>query len=483
MVMLSGCAVGPDYKMPSLFLPDHWSSAEEVTQSAKAPELSAWWRRLNDPMLNKLIEDAVAGNLDVATAKAKVREARAGYREAGGKLLPSLNASGSASRSKSASRSSTSNSSVTNTFQAGFDSNWEIDLFGANRRNLEAAQYGMDAAEEDLRATLLTLIGDVASNYAEARGLQARITLAQQTAASQRETESLIRNKFEAGASSAVDIANATGQASNTEANIPSLQISYTQTVHRLSVLTGRAPTELDNSLDKPEPIPIPTLPIPTGVPADILSARPDVRLAERKLAQSTSLIGKAEAARYPSISLTGNIGTSGSRLGDLGKSTSISWSFGPSLSLPIFNGGQLDAAVEVAQAQRDQSYIALRSSVLTALEDVENAIISLAQEQIRNEKLAVTVASYRQSASLLRILYDTGSTSFLDVLDADRSLYSAEDALISSNLAITTSYIALNKALGGGWDGTINSETPEIIDTDTGPHAIAPVSQRNIQE
>lgn len=476
-MLLTGCSVGPDYKMPNLTLPGQWSEAE-ATQRAKVPELSSWWQRLNDPLLNTLISDAVAGNLDVASAKAKVRLARASFREAGGTLLPSLDASGSATRAKSASRSSTASNPITNTFQAGFDAAWELDLFGANRRNLEAALYGMDAAEEDLRAALLTLIGDVASNYAEARGLQERIDLAKRTAASQRESEALTRNKFEAGASSAVDIANATGQASNTEANIPALIITYGQTVHRLSVLTGRAPTELDTRLAAPAPIPSPALPIPTGVPADILSARPDVRLAERQLAQYTSLIGKAEAARYPNISLSGNIATSGSRLGDLGKGTSISWSFGPALTLPIFNGGQLKAAVDAAEAQRDQYYLALRTAVLTALEDVENAIISLAQERIRNEKLSAAAAAYRQSATLLRTLYETGSTSFLDVLDAERSLYSAEDSLISSDIAIATSYIALNKALGGGWDGTIDSSQPEIIDTGTGPHLATPVSQ-----
>ena len=480
--LLAGCAVGPDYKMPSLTLPGQWSETD-ATQPAKVPELSTWWRRLNDPLLNTLIDDAVSGNLDVATAKAKVRVARAGFREAGGTLLPSVDASGSATRKKSASGSSTTSNPITNTFQAGFDASWELDLFGSNRRNLEAALYGMDAAEEELRAALLTLIGDVASNYAQARGLQARIDLAKRTAASQRESEALTRNKFEAGASSAVDIANATGQASNTEANIPALIITYAQTVHRLSVLTGRAPTELDSRLDAPASIPAPALPIPTGVPADILSARPDVRLAERQLAQYTSLIGKAEAARYPNISLSGNIATSGSRLGDLGKGTSISWSFGPTLTLPIFNGGQLKAAVDSAEAQRDQYYLALRSAVLTALEDVENAIISLAQERVRNEKLSAAAAAYRQSATLLRTLYETGSTSFLDVLDAERSLYSAEDSLLTSDLAIATSYIALNKALGGGWDGAIDSTKPEIIDTGTGPHLSAPISQGNIAQ
>ena len=469
---LAACSVGPDYQTPAVSLPAQWGEAKSV-KSTEPPQLSQWWRRLDDPTLNALIEEAVQSNLDVASAKAKIREARAQYRQAGGTLLPSVEGSGSATRDKSGLSTSTS-SRPYNQFQAGLDASWELDLFGANRRSVEAAGYGMDAAEEELRSTLLTLVGDIASNYAAARGYQARIDLARRTAASQRETAGLIRDKFEAGASSAVDVANATGQASSTEADIPTLESGYAEAVHRLGVLTGRVPAALVERLARVAPIPSPRLPIPTGVPADILLSRPDVRLAERQLAQYTAMIGQAEAARYPSISLVGSVATSSTRIGDLAKNSSISWSFGPSLNVPIFNGGQLKAAVDIAEAQRDQYYLAFRSSVLTALEDVENATIALAQERIREEKLASSVTAYREAATLARSLYQTGSSSFLDQLDAERSLYSAEDSFIQSRIAIANDYIALNKALGGGWDGVIDASTPEIVDTDTGPHAAA---------
>ncbi|CAM5765341.1 efflux transporter outer membrane subunit [Bosea minatitlanensis] len=471
--LLAGCVVGPDYQKPVLALPLAWGQAK-AAKPAKPPALAAWWRRLNDPLLDALIREAVAGNLDVATAKAKIREARASYRQAVGALFPTVDGSGSATRAKSVSAGSGS-IATGNQFQAGLDASWELDLFGANKRAVEAARYGMDASEEELRATLLTLIGDVASNYVQARGYQARIALARRTAASQRETAALTRTKFEAGASSAVDVANAAGQAATTEANIPDLQSAHAEAVHRLSVLTGRAPAALSRRLGKPGAIPRPRLPIPTGVPADLLASRPDIRLAERQYAQSTAKIGQAQAARYPSVSLTGSIATTGTRLGDLGKSSSISWSFGPTLTVPIFNGGQLKAAVEVAEAQRDQSFLAYRSSVLSALEDVENAIVSLAQERIKSARLAVSVANYREAASLGRSLYRAGTQSFLDLLEAERSLYSAEDSLIASQVAVATDYIALNKALGGGWSGTIDSGKPEIVDIATGPHLATP--------
>lgn len=467
---LAGCVVGLDYQKPFLAMPANWSDQKKATP-AKPPQLSRWWQRLRDPELNALVEEAVAGNLDVATAKAKIREARANYRETAGTLLPSVDGSASATRNKnSSSTSGGAASDPYSQYQAGFDASWELDLFGANRRSVEAARYGLDASVEELRSTLLTLVGDVASNYAQARGYQARIQLAQRAAASQKETAALTRTMAQAGMSTAADVAKAMGQASSTEADVPALQASYAQSVHRLSVLTGRAPAALTERLKRSAPIPAPRLPIPTGIPADVLLSRPDVRMAERQYAQYTARIGQAEAARYPSVSLTGDIDTSAFKVGDLGKNSTIGWSFGPTLSVPIFNAGQLKAAVEVAKAQRDQYFIAYRSSVLTALEEVENAIVSLRQERIRNAKLASSAKSYGNAARLERSRYQSGETSLLDVLDAERSLYSAEDDLLQSRISIAADYIALNKALGGGWDGAVDSAKPEIVDVKTGP-------------
>lgn len=474
--VLAGCAVGPDYRTPTVTgLPTHW---EQTTPQAAVDQLklTRWWDGFHDPILTALIDQAVAGNLNVASAKAKIREARASYEQSTGRFLPSLTLSAGATRSNSTSPMATQ--SVSNLFRSGFDASWEIDLFGANRRNAEAASYGLDAAEEELRATLLTLIGDVASGYIDLRAYQSRILYATNTAKSQRANADLTRTRYEAGAVSAVDMGNAEGQASNSEATIPSLQSAYMATLHRLSILTGQQPTALMASLGAIAPVPMPPLPVATGVPADILLNRPDVRLAERRLAQATARIGQAEAARYPSVSLTGNIATSALQFGDLAKHSTIGWSFGPSISIPLFKGGQLKAAVEVARAQRDQNFIAYQSSVLTALEDVENAVVALSQEQLRNKKLTVAVENYRKSTELSRSLYQIGATSLLDVLTAERSLYSAEDPLIQSQAAIAKYYIALNKALGGGWRDAVDVSSPRVEDTDTGPRLVNTTGQ-----
>lgn len=469
---LAGCAVGPEYETPALTVPAHWGAKPRVEA---VPDLKAWWRRMNDPLLDALMDEAVAGNLDVASAKAAVRSARATYRQQVGALFPQVTGNASGTRGDNGGRVGSGGDVTVDSgygqYQAGLDASWEIDLFGANRRGVEAAIFGVDASVDSLDAVLLTLVGDVASNYADARGYQAQIALSRRTAASQRETAALTRRMLDAGAASAVDTANATGQVASTEANIPELEAALAASVHRLSVLTGQPPAALSQRMAQVRPVPSPRLPVARGIPADVLTNRPDVRATERQLGQSTALIGQAEANRYPAISLSGNINATGTQLGDLGRASSISWSFGPSLTVPIFTGGQLKAAVDGAEAQRDQSFVAYKAAVLLALEEVENASVSLSQQRIKTGKLAAAVAAYRESTRLSRSLYENGSSSFLDVLTAERSLYSAEASLIQSRVATTKYYIALNKALGGGWDGMVDTSQPEVVDGYTGPH------------
>lgn len=469
---LAGCAVGPDYNGAAISLPTSWPKQPGAGKAAVsgAPELAEWWTRLRDPTLNRLVDGAVGGSLDVAAARARVRQANASYDQAVGALFPTVDGSGSARRSLTGSTPSTP---PYNNVRGGAAASWEVDLFGANRRAVEAAKYGLDASAEDLRNTLLVLIGDIASNYVDARGFQARIALSRRTAKSQRDTEALVRTRLAAGGATALDVANAAGQAASTEASIPALETGLAQAIHRLSVLSGQPPSTLADVFRKSAPIPAPSWRVRIGIPADVLLNRPDVRLAERIFAQSTAQIGQATAALYPSVSLTGDISTSAARFGDLGRSSSISWSFGPSLSVPLFNAGKLRAAVAVSEAQRDQSFIAWRGSVLKALEEVENALVSLNQEGVRISKLGSAASNYGEALRLSRELYQSGNVSFLDVLTAERSSYSAESALVDSRINRARAWIDLNKALGGGWSGVVDASRPEIVDRNTGPHFV----------
>lgn len=469
---LAGCAVGPDYTgPPKLDMPREWSV--KPGSRRQTATLDRWWLRLRDPVLNRLIEQAVEANPDVAKAKAVVREARATVQQTSAGLLPSVSGSASVTGNKTSAGSA---SAVVDTapytlHQAGFDSSWELDLFGGTQRNIEAAVRGQQSAEEDLRDSLVTLIGDVAAYYVDARGYQARIELARRTSVSQRDTEKLTRSKYEAGSGNAVDLAKATAQAASTEANVPTYRAALAADIHRLGILLGRPPDAVASLMARPTPVPAPRMPLPTGLPADLLISRPDVASAERKLAQATAQIGAAEADRYPAVSLTGSVGTSALRAGDLAKYSSVSWSVGPSVTVPVFDAGKRLATVRIAEAQRDQAFATFHSTLLTALEDVENALVSLSQERVRAAKLTEAAKNYREAAQLSRSLFETGSASFIDVLDAERSLYSAEDSLIQSKVSAAKDYISLAKALGGGWTDPVETSTPIIVDTDTGPH------------
>lgn len=466
---LSACSVGPDYLGADLAVPGHFTEAART--NAPRSDLTHWWKTFRDPLLDQLVNEAVAGNLDIAAAAARIREARASRRVAVGGLMPGVTGDASAIESKTPGERTGPPSWL---FQAGLDASWELDLFGGQRRTVEAATRGVEAADADLRATLLTLIGDVATNYIELRGTQARIALARRTAASQRETAALTKSKFDAGSSSSLDLANANALAIATAAAIPQLEQARAQSIHRLGILVGREPGALVARLDRPTAVPAPHDRLRPGLPADLLSRRPDIARAERLLAQATAKIGVADAALYPSVSLTGSLATSASRIGDLGKRSTIGWSWGPTLTVPIFASGQLIAGVDVAGAQRDEARLALQSLVLTAMEDVENSLVALSQERVRAGQLGQAAAAYRQAAKLSKDLWQAGTAAFVDVLDAQRSLYSADDSLIQSRVSIATDAVALAKALGGGWDDPIVVDRPLIVDVNTGPHLVA---------
>jgi NodT family efflux transporter outer membrane factor (OMF) lipoprotein len=463
---LGGCAVGPVATPLDAPVPARWNEAPRA--KAKRAPIGDWWRAFNEPLLNALIEEAVAGNQSVAAAKAKVREARASRRMSAAALAPSV--SGGASATPQQSSAKTGGVAVYNQFAGGLDASWEIDIFGGNRRTLEASDFAARAAEDDLDAALLTLVGDVATYYIEARGYQARIALARSTAESQRKTAALTQTKFQVGSASAVDTSKAEALAANTEATIPPFRASFDHAVHRLGILTGRAPGALAQRMAAVRPIPTPRKALPLGLPADLLKNRPDVRAAEKRVAEYTAQIGAAEAQLYPKLSLTGSVSTNALRVEDFAKASTVAWSYGPSLSIPFFQGGKLTAQVDYAKATRDEYLTTWRATVLTALEDVENGIVALNQEKLHAKKLAESAAGYAKAATLSRSLYAMGSTSFLDVLDAERSLYSEQDTLLVSRIAIATDHVALAKALGGGWTKPVDPTAPEVIDANEGP-------------
>jgi NodT family efflux transporter outer membrane factor (OMF) lipoprotein len=340
-----------------------------------------------------------------------------------------------------------------NLWQAGLDATWEIDIFGGTRRSVEAATADLRAAEEDRRDVLVTLVGDVGSNYINLRGFQQQIDIARRNLKAQKHTAEITRKRFEAGFVGALDLANANAQIATTEATIPVFESSARAAIYNLGVLLGREPAALSEDLSKAAPIPPTPLEIPVGLPSELLRRRPDIRRAEAQLHAATARIGVATADLFPKFNLAGSFGLSASDVARLDKWNSNFWSWGPSVTWPIFAGGRIYWNIKVQDALTEQALLTYEKTVLTALKDVETALVAYAKEQERRKSLVTAVANNRKAVNLAMTLYVAGKSDFLNVLIAQRSLFATEDALALSTRTVDTSLIALYKALGGGWE------------------------------
>jgi len=465
LLTVAGCAVGPDYRPPETKVPENWDGQAAVHQalpSKTSPSpvtLVAWWHAFNDPTLSSLVEMAIRSNLDLRQAEARIRQARAARGVAGAPFWPQVDSSALYQKSQGASEAGGGGAIATagglrELFQVGLDASWELDIFGGTRRNIEAATADLRAALEDHRDVLITLVGDVGNNYLGLRGFQQQIAIARKNLEAQRRTAEIIRKRFEAGFVGALDLANANAQVATTEAQIPVLESSARAAIYSLGVLLGRQPAALEKDLIKVSPIP-PTPPeVPVGLPSDLVRRRPDIRRAEAQLHAATARIGVATADLFPKFSLTGSFGFSSNDLTKLGNlANSKFWSFGPSVTWPIFAGGRIYWNIKVQDALQEQALAAYEKTVLTALKDVETALVAYAKEQERRKSLSAAVANNRRAVDLAMKLYIVGKTDFLNVLTAQLNLYTSENALVQSTSTVDTNLIALYKALGGGWE------------------------------
>ncbi|MDO9008164.1 MAG: efflux transporter outer membrane subunit [Thiobacillus sp.] len=453
---LAGCAaVGTEYAPPTTVLPTGWSNLDPVASSETPADLSLWWQGLNDPLLSQLVAEALQASPDLRSAQARLREARARSTVAAAARFPDVTASGSARRSRSSEETGSGN--ARNAFSADFDASWEIDVFGGVRRSVEAAEADVETSVANLENAQVSLASEVALNYVEVRALQTRLGIARANLASQSETLQLTDWRAQAGLVSGQDVEQARSNREQTRAQIPSLETSLAESEHRLDILLGRAPGALHARLAATDELPtdeLPTVPaqIAVGIPADTLRQRPDVRAAERKLAAETARVGVAEAARYPSFTLSGSIGLEALTLGALGNSGAATSSLLAGITSPVFNAGRLRAQVEIQDAVREQAQVSYEQAILTALQEVENALVALARNRERVEALAIAAESARNAAELARQRYSAGLIDFQSVLDTERNVLSAEDSLASSRPDGVLALIRLYKALGGGW-------------------------------
>jgi multidrug efflux system outer membrane protein len=490
---LAGCAVGPNFTPPEAKAPPDWRDIERVQNPpddmriphATSPSIvntnadpdPRWWRTFNDATLDSLIERATAGNLDLQSAVLRIESARQQALASGAQGLPQVSANASYQRedlgikgllqsagvggqidalpSGTAARVNQAIDSATgpvNLFQDGFDASWELDLFGRVRRSVESANAQTQSAIEDRNDALVSLEAEVAQTYSQLRGAQylKQVTLAEIDA--EQKILDLTKEQARVGLTSQSDVESATAQVGSLQAQLPQFDAQIAQALNGLAVLTGSPPGTLDAELDAPGAIPpVPPL-VPIGLPSTLARRRPDIRRAEADLHAATAEVGVAVAQMYPDVSLTGSIGTRATRAKYLAHWSNLFWSWGPSVSLPIFEGGALRANVKIANAQAAQAALQYRSTVLKALQDVDNALVSYRTDQNRREALTRTVAANNTSLNLATDSYRKGIVSFITVLDAERQLAGTRQQLAQSTVSVTTDLIAVYKSLGGGW-------------------------------
>jgi outer membrane protein, multidrug efflux system len=450
-LLIGACTVGPNYRAPApaaLSVPEAYYGRAAEGEPA---ELARWWERFDDPLLTRLVDEATRDNLDLAAAAARLTQARESLIQARAGLLPTVGASAGAGRDFGPGNDRSS-------FSVGADAAWEVDLFGRIRRGIEAAGADAEGVYYDREALRVAIAAELATNYVQARLAQEQLAIARDTLAIADDNLQIATWRRQAGLVSSLDVEQARAARAQNAASIPNIENGFASATYRIAVLTGRAPGALTAELTAARPIPKGPRDVAIGIPADTLRQRPDVRRAERSLAAATARIGVAEAQLYPDLRLSGNIGTSAFSLGGL--FNAITGGIFSSLSQTLFDGGRLRSQLRSQRAATEGALAAYRQSVLTSLEDVENALIALNAARVRQAQFAIAFEAANNSAILARIQYRSGLTDFQQLLEAERSLLSARDGMASSRGDEALALVQLYRALGGGWD---SAAAPQI--------------------
>lgn len=457
LLAVAGCTVGPDFRppCPPALRPFYNNSAHVAYGPPES--LAVWWSRFNDPTLERLIEQAVAQNLDLREAYLRVVEARAVRGVVRGELFPKLDGTGGykyrrLSRNANEFVGRPGFTKGFDLFSAGIDASWQIDVFGKLRRAVEAADAEIGVDVEAYRGVLVTLLADVATNYVTARTLQARLEIATKNLESQHRTLSVVEQRQRAGLVSQLDVAQARSNVHTTAAVIPRLEEELQVTLHRLSVLLGQVPGGTMTTLVGTGRIPVAPESLVAGAPADLLRRRPDIRQAEAEVAVASARIGVAVADLYPQFTLLGTVSVDSRKVATWFTTDSLMHSVGPSVRWNIFSFGRILFNIDSRRAQHEQSIVRYRNTVLNAVAEVENALVGLKLERRRARSLELAVAELREAVKLGRAKYAKGLIPFQTVLDSERQLLRAEEALAGSRGSIVLNTIRAYEALGGGW-------------------------------
>jgi len=472
---VSACTLGPDYHGAPSVAPTATHAAGFVrapaagiaSTPAHTPAPSQWWLALDDAQLNALIAAALAHNPDVHIAQARLREARAQLQQQQADAMPKASFDAAALRLRepnlgslegSSSGTSSGNSNTgggpLQLYTAGFDASWEIDFFGGTRRAVEAASAEAQAVDADLADAQVSLAAEVAQAYVDLRDEQQRLSLAQRSAELEQQMLTLTQQRRTRGTAAEVDVERLTTQVENTRATLTPLDAQVSDSLDQLAVLTGQAPGALDQELAAPQPIPALPAAVAVGDPATLLQQRPDIRAAERRLASSNAQIGEHVADFFPKVTLLGDLGYSATDPGHLVRKSNFSWLGAPYLQWNILDFGRTLSSVHNAEASRDEAQARYTKAVLGALQDANTALSRYGHQREHLATLQQVQASADRSATLMRQRYTAGVASLIDLLDTQRTQFSAQQDVVAGQAELVKDFVSLQKSLGLGWQG-----------------------------
>jgi len=477
LILLSGCAVGPDYKPPENTVSDTWASSQDANLVSEQPPLTLWWEVFHDELLNRCIAKAIENNNDILTAESNILQARALRQVAASSFFPQIGADVNATRTYFSKNGpifaiGPSTGSLPGTVSPGtglpfelqvpqtqnlynvlFDASWEIDFFGKTRRTVEAADANIGRSIEERNDILVSVLAEIARNYIEMRSLQQKTKLIKENIALLEQKSAIVEKEFEVGYASSIDVENNAAQLSSEKALLPDIEAEIYQMIYTISVLTGELPEALLEEMLPPRPLPTPPSQIAVGLRSDLLRRRPDVRKAERELAIATAYIGVAVASFFPTFTLIGDAGLQSLALNNLFTAGSRTWAFAGDVNMPIFQGGKLMGNLKAKKAETAAAAHTYQQTVLSALEETESALKAYTQSLQTIQEREDASTSYEKLTFLSDERYKKGLVSKIALIDTEREWNSSEQSLLLSETGSLLSLISLYKALGGGWE------------------------------
>lgn len=457
---LSACSVGPDFQRPAASEPGAWPQPLQpaASQAVNAPLEERWWEVFQDERLVQLCRRVMAQNLDLQRAAQRLEQSRAARRVVTAERYPRLDASGGYARKRNSGEglsdpSGNKGNAAYNLWEAGFSAAWEVDLWGRVRRQSEAADATLHAAEDEQRGILLAVLAETAQNYLQLRGVQNTRSVTEQNLEAARHSLQLTRLRLADGVATDLDVAEAAAQVATIDARLPALRQRQAQLINALSLLLGAPPQALAVEFGADGPVPTPVTAVAIGLPSQLAQRRPDIRQAEAQLHAATASIGVAKGDFYPRISLSGNLGSQALQLADFGSWGSRQFGIGPQFSLPLFDGGRLRAMLQLREAQQQEAALAYQQTVLRAWHEIDDQLTLYNASQLRRDRLIEAVRQNQIALNTAQQQYVEGVVDFVNVLTVQSALLATQEQLIDSSTGVSLAMVSLYKALGGGWE------------------------------